>query len=67
MNLTAIEMLDFHATPAEFEKGGSIVMAINIASLLDWDYNLIKIFFQNSVTYYANFKKFPAGKFAFSP
>ena len=35
-------MLDFHATPTEYEKGESIVMAINIASLRDWNVNLTK-------------------------
>ena len=44
MNLTVIEMLDFHATPTEFEKGERIVMAINITSLRDWNENLQREF-----------------------
>ena len=44
MNLTAIDMIDFHATSTEFEKGGYIDMAINIASLRDWIVYLMKKF-----------------------
>ena len=36
MNSIAIEILDFHATPTDVEKGGSFVIAINIPSLRDW-------------------------------
>ena len=36
MNLKVIEMLDFHATPTEFKKGGGVDKATNIASLRDW-------------------------------
>ena len=67
MNLTAIEMLDFNATPTEFEKGGGIVMAINISSLRDWVYDLMKMCFLKSIGHHDNLKKFPAGKFAHSP
>ena len=67
MNLTAIEMLDFYATPTEFEKVGGIVMAINIPSLRDWIGDLVKMCLQNSIIHHVNSKKFPVGKFALSP
>ena len=44
MNLTTIEMLDFPATPTEFEKCGGIVMATNIPSLRDWNENVLREF-----------------------
>ena len=67
MNLTAIEMLDFNATPTEFEKGGGIVMAINISSLRDWVYDLMKMCFLKSIGHHDESSQFPAGKFALSP